>query len=530
MRSECRAVCIVLCLSAPRWTYAQIPGTLASERLRLAEITADSALAGFPGSPQPATFPIRPRFPRGLIGTVGILSPQIAVTWNSAIPYSMNDGAMWAGRGKSVKVSAGARAEWQTRYGRLRLDVAPQLLYSQNLPFQTIHDSVPGRSAYANPFHGPSVDASLDLPLRFGDRHLLRIDGGRSAIRFDFTRLSLGATTAEEWWGPGIRNALILSNNAAGIPRFFARTSRPLRSRFGSVEAELISGTLTKSAFFSDQASDYRTVSGLRVEIHPAFDSTLTFGFARVVYAPIGPFASPFTLTLARSFDALFRWERIDAVGQRSDQIASLFARWVFPVVGLEVYGEWARMGIPASFTELLTAPGYTGGWTAGFQWAQRKRNHAYLRLQSELNYLEQSRVFPGRPTPDFYSGRASPQGYTQRGQIVGAAIGPGASSQWIALDWILPRWQAGTYVGRIRWENDAMYRQMVPTLFMHDVSVLGGLRGAWRGALTDVSVDLTYAYRYNYLFQNGFASPGRYPFRTVDVRNVTLSLAVTPR
>ena len=81
-----------------------------------------------------------------------------------------------------------------------------------------------------------------------------------------------------------------------------------------------------------------------------------------------------------------------------------------------------------------------------------------------------------------------------------------------------------------IRWENDAMYREAIPHLFLHDVTVFTGLRGARRARWTDIALDATFGYRFNYLFQNGIPQPSGYPFRTVDVRNFTLSMALTPR
>ena len=89
-------------------------------------------------------------------------------------------------------------------------------------------------------------------------------------------------------------------------------------------------------------------------------------------------------------------------------------------------------------------------------------------------------------------------------------------------------RWQAGAFVGRIRWDNDALYRQPGPTFFDHDVSALSGLRGAWRSPITDLGAELTWARRYNYLFQNGKVRPGGY--RTVDIENLTLTFTATPR
>jgi len=507
---------------------AQAIGTVASDRARVREITGDTMRLALRPDSSLGAF-LSPLYRGHLLDHVplAIVGPDIRVTWNSTIPFSQNDGALWAGRGWNVSLATGLSSQRHYRNADIRAVVAPSLLYSQNLPFQIAPNTVPGRSDYASPFHGPG--ASLDLPQRFGDRYLLTVDAGRSALEVEWPRVTVGATAQNEWWGPGIRNAILMSNNAPGIPRLYARTTRPVRTRWGTLEAKLMTGTLTKSRFFSVTESENRTISGVLFQFRPAVDSSLTLGFSRVVYAPIGPEASPFTATLARSLDAIFRWENLSGYGhQRSDQIGSIFARWVFAPVGFELYGEWARMDLPRSPIELFVAPQHTGGWTFGFQWAQPRQRHSWLRLQSELTYLEQGRVLEDRPTPDFYSGQASPQGYTQRGQVIGAAIGPGASSQWIAVDWLAERWQLGTFVGRIRWDNDALYRVPGASYFDHDVSVLGGARGAWRSGLVDFAIDLTAAQRYNYLFQNGRIRPGGY--RTVDVRNFTLGLTATPR
>jgi hypothetical protein len=203
-------------------------------------------------------------------------------------------------------------------------------------------------------------------------------------------------------------------------------------------------------------------------------------------------------------------------------------ARWVFPGAGLELYADWAHADLPQSADELFLAGQLEAAYTFGFQWAQRRGPSHTLRLQTEFTDLEQSRVYPGRLTPDFYSGRGSPQGYTERGQLIGAGIGPGASAQWTAVDRFAPRWQIGGFVGRVRWDNDAMYRQVGATFWKHDFTLLSGLRAGWRASAADISAELTVARRYNYLFQNGYANAGGY--RTVDVNNVTLAMVATRR
>ena len=512
-------IAVVLGTVMPSGTSAQEIGSLSAERSRLREITGDTALA-----PRAAVRALR--LPGSILGTTLIpIPPTARLVWNSAIPYSLNDGSLWAGRGLNASISGGFTTERSVRSSVVRLAVAPRFFFSQNQPFQVLPGRIAGRSGWSSPFHAPPV--SLDIPLRFGDREIEGFDLGNSALTLSRSHAEFGVTSADAWWGPGIRNALVMSNNAPGIPRVFAR-GNVSGARWGKLEGELFSGSLTKSRFFSEGEVDFRSLSGLRLQWTPGFDSTLTVGFARVVYAPISTGDSQTLTTLSRSFDALLRWDNNISQTQSTDQIGALFARWIFPEAGFEVYGEWARMDPPRNATELLVAPHYSGAWSFGFQWAQQKRSHSYLRLQSELSYLEQSTVYTDRPTVDFYSGRGSPHGYTQRGQVIGASIGPGASSQFIGLDWITPRWQAGIFVGRVRWDNDALYREPGATFLHHDVSLLSGLRGAWRSRFSDFSLELTTAGRYNYLFQNSFvAPPGG---GTVDVSNLTLVLVATPR
>jgi hypothetical protein len=512
---------VPLTLVAPA-LRAQYGGYLAADRARLAEITGDTMLLRAPRIHRLSSL-----LSADFASRVNLMLPETRVTYNSDLPYSLNDGALWAGRGWNFSANAGASYEHPYRNAIIRVAVAPTVAYSQNLPFQVFPNTTPGRSAWANPFHG-SETFSIDLPHRFGDRHVLLFDPGQSGISVAFPQVTAGATTERAWWGPALRNTLIMSYTAAGVPRWFVRTTKPVRTRAGDIDAELIAGTLTQSLFFSRTASENRTLSGVRVRLRPAFDSTLTVGFARVVYVPVGEFASPFTATLSHAFDVFTRWENLDPHA-RSDQIASLFARWIFPPAGFEVYGEWARMALPLRPLEMLEAPNHSSGYTLGFQWAPSVRGRgSYVRLNAEITYLEQSNVLAGELTPDFYTGIASPQGYTQRGQPIGAGIGPGASAQQIGADYIAHDWQAGVFVGRIRWDNDAMYRQPAPTFWRHDVSIMSGLRGGWRAPFYDFSAELTFARRLNYLFQNGFANPGG--FRTVDVSNFTFMLVATPR
>jgi hypothetical protein len=239
---------------------------------------------------------------------------------------------------------------------------------------------------------------------------------------------------------------------------------------------------------------------------------------------------------LPHVLDVLFHYEPITSAAdttdqghsyQRTDQLISLFGRWVFPASGFETYVEWARMELPRSLHEYLSVPQSTQGYTIGLQWADPTPRNGRLRLQAEVTNLEQTQVLPNRPPPDFYSGRGVPQGFTQKGQILGAAIGPGASSQFIAADWLASRWQAGAFAGRTRTENDALYRTLAPHNEQHDVTIYSGVRGGARLMGWDLSTELTVGRRLNYLFQSDFYL-GQ-PVKAVDIQNVTWTFLLSP-
>jgi hypothetical protein len=213
---------------------------------------------------------------------------------------------------------------------------------------------------------------------------------------------------------------------------------------------------------------------------------------------------------------------------QHTDQIISLFARWVFPASGFETYVEWSRMELPRSIREYLEVPQSTQGYTIGLQWANPHAQRGYLRLQGEVTDLEQTQVLPDRPPPDYYTGRAAVQGFTQRGQILGAAIGPGASSQFIGADWMEPRWQFGAFVGRTRTENDALYRIPYASNTQHDVTIYSGLRGGVLLPRSGLTWELTVGRRMNYLFMSDYYLGS--PVLAKDIQNVALACVLAPR
>lgn len=410
--------------------------------------------------------PLLRSFSSRLSGAPGWLRPDITIVYNSAMPFSLNDGALWAGRGWNTRVRAGVRARWR----RFSLVLAPELVSSENRPFWT-PDTVArpaGRSAYSTPWHVGTF--SIDQPLRFGAQGFTHLDPGQSTLAAQLGDMTVGVSTENEWWGPGIRNAIVLSDNATGIWRGFVRWQR------GNFAARWFLGGLFESRYFdSGPANDRRAITALAATWTPS--ANLTLGAARAVYAPLDQWSNIFRHT----FDV------VRGNGSRErDQVFSLFGRWVFPADGFAVHAEWARNRLPGSLREVLVSPNHTEGYTLGLEVAR-----GAVHTEAEVTYLEKSPAYRNLSEETWYTGAAAQQGYTQRGQVIGAAIGPGASSQWLAADYVAPGWRAGLFLGRIRWDNDALYLFPSPIekRLAHDVSLFGGVRAHWRQLAATLTV-----------------------------------------
>ena len=59
---------------------------------------------------------------------------------------------------------------------------------------------------------------NIDKPEQFGIKPFLKIFPGQSKIQYNFLKnYSVGISTQNLWWGPGIKNSLLMTNNAAGF-------------------------------------------------------------------------------------------------------------------------------------------------------------------------------------------------------------------------------------------------------------------------------------------------------------------------
>lgn len=420
------------------------------------------------------------------------LPAAIILHSNSKYPRPQVDGLRWSGRGLSTTTMAGAAFRW----GYVSAVFAPVLSFQQNEVYQTLAVVTPEMSPYSSYYH----PGAIDLPQRFGASSFWQAHPGQSFIRVDAFGAAVGFSTENMRWGPARRNPLLMSGGAPGFPHAFVGTSVPVDVRIGHVGVEAIWGRLDESDFFdNDPTNDTRLFAGLVASFSPKH-SGLTLGFTRA-YLRAWPVSG---LSLSEQIFGPYTGIRTNPQDPNNgdNQLLSVFLTWLLPESGFELYGEYARDDHWEDGRDLLMELDHSRAYTLGIEKVfVLPRPEHMLRVAGETTTLSVSNTYrSGRGGPTFYTHGQLRQGYTHRGQLLGAPIGPGSDAQYIAVDYLTPEILGGVYVERVRYDADAYYTHFAQrfTNRGHDAEWTVGVRGA--GVVLDFQVvgEIGYSTRYN--------------------------------
>jgi hypothetical protein len=412
---------------------------------------------------------------------VELYHPIVRLTANSAVPFGTNDGSLWAGKGLSGAIDLGAAV----RYGPLTVRLAPTATYSQNREFALGDLYQP--PANISPYADPSMPSRIDMPQRFGDAPVRTLDWGQSSIQLNGRGMRAGVGTENMWWGPGVENALMMTNNARGFRHAFLGTERPVDVWIGRLEVLYTVGRLEQSDYWRTNMPDSATkrwLSALALVLEPRGAPGLYLGAVRGFYSyvprdgigfrDLGTVFQPFTKR------SLVTPENPSGDDVR-DQMLTVFGRWVFPASNAEVYLEFGRNDHSGTLRDALGSPDHSSAYVLGMQ-KLFPQGAGFLRLGLEATSLAGSPSQIVRPSPTWYTHHLVTQGYTERGQVIGAGIGPGGDAQSVRLDWYRQWGSVGGFLQRQRENSDAFYiRFDSPNLDAHrryEVFLGAGVRG----------------------------------------------------
>jgi len=438
-----------------------------------------------PGGPQVFTLPVK-----------------LESIVNTGYPFGGNDGLVWAGRGVATELSLGAGF----RVGPFTAVVAPELAWQQNDAFAFRTSGLPDDAQWADPFY----PTGIDLPRRFGAGPFTRAGPGQSFVRLELGGFAAALSTENLWSGPGIRNSIALSSTAPGFPHLYVGTSRPLNTWIGRVEAASVWGRLERTRYAAGSSSP-ALFTALVLGWEPRFAPGLSLGLTRVFLQPWRGRSFGDYFPYFQSFwkeDLPTRPGGLPGDNPDDNQLASAFARWAFPPVGFEVYIEWAREDHPNSLRGFLQEPEYSSAVLFGFQKVHRAGSRA-VRVMGEGTFLQETRA-PFNWTAPVYYLHGNGLDYTNRGQLLGAWIGPGSDSQILAVDVFGARGRLGAFAERIR-RQVKWYIDHEPELNAQvDLELVYGVRGVvfLRGA--EIGWEASFGKRYHPDFEERDASNWR--------------------
>ncbi|WP_316786244.1 capsule assembly Wzi family protein [Pedobacter frigiditerrae] len=447
-------------------------------------------------------------------------------------PYGINDGAMILARGYQSQISTGIFA----KVGPLSVQLRPEFVFAENRDFFKWSDlRSPTGGLVGNPV---ALDIfRIDLPQKFDNGYYSRINWGQSNIRLTFNPVSIGLSTENLWWGPGVRNSLLMSNNAEGFKHLTLNTTRPIKTYIGSFETQIVGGHLEASGIqppagygFKPKSQDWTYFAGIALTYQPKWVPNLFLGFDRsfiVSKANLGNgFSDYFPL-----FSSLRKTALVDQNDPNTfledtrdrDQYASAYIRWVLPETKAEIYFQFGRNDHPYDVRDLLVQPEHSSAYIAGFRkLVSLGKVDEYLQVGLELTKIEGSHTGGIRAQPSWYVHGLVPNGYTNRGQYLGAGIGSGSNMQTLEVSWVKGFKKIGLQIEKTENNNDIKgFAKVVPWT---DLTMTGKFDWSYKNLI--FSSQLNYIRTINYLYVPT-ESQKLLDFGKTGVNNVQLKVGV---
>jgi len=415
----------------------------------------------------------------GKHGKVKILPVDFLMEYNSHHPYNRNNGSMIPNRGYQQLISFGIYAE----LGPLSIQLKPEQVYAENRNFEGFADShydVIWARRYNTWNH-------IDLPERFGEKSYKKSLLGQSSIRLNWKGLSLGVSTENLWWGPSIRNSIMMSNQAQGFKHITFNTTKPLKTPIGNFEWQLVTGRLENSGFNPPQTdrtsagtrlftprinqlgdtNDWRFIQAYTVTYSPKWIKGLSLGMIRWVQMYSAMIEGKYWWMGGKPhygyfpvFSNFLRSNDMNAdLEQQTDQAAGLFMRWLWADAQMEIYAEFHYNDAKQNLRDLMLDSDHARAATIGLQKVfKTAKSDAYYLFSWEWTQLEQTGGKLLRNAGSWYMHSAVYDGYTNNGEVLGAGIGPGSNSHYFSVTKVDNTSKYGLALEIIDQDNDFYY------------------------------------------------------------------------
>ena len=354
-----------------------------------------------------------------------ILPFSFITKFNSHHPYGWNQQGFIDAKGIQTYLSGGVYGRW----GILSAQFMPEVVYANNSNFETSNNyGSPTKGAYKKYFPGQSY---------------VSVAAGN---------LALSVSTENMWWGPGIENSLLMSNNAPGFLHLKLHSKGPIKTPIGNIEFSLIAGRLEEdtsvllqvknlTTYYYAQGSysgypsspsldstNWKYLNAFTFSYNPKFAPSLYLGFTRVGYTynnylgNHGDFLQDYLPVFIGIFRSNSKYYKADGSNTKTKQIVSFSGRYLFQQSNAELYAEYGYGDNTSNLEDLTLSIDHGAVFSVGFKKLIPLSHRKWLSLESELTQLTQSFNNQYRGTGgDWYLYQGS---YTNQSRILGAGYG----------------------------------------------------------------------------------------------------------
>ena len=363
------------------------------------------------------------------------------IEFNSKFPLKQNNGSMIPNRGYQHLISPG----FYLKTGPLHFQIKPEHHFSENKNFQGFWES-----------HRPTLWARryslwnhIDLPERFGEKQHNKILLGQSSVKIKYKNLSLGISNENIWWGPSRHNSIMMSNNSRGFKHISLNSENPISTLIGTLEFQIISGRLENSGFLPSgndklyggypiyiqkinqvgETDDWRYLQAFNVSYSPKWINGLSLGFIRWVQYYSGLIDEYYWMSGKTGyfpiFQNLFRKnDKNETREAQTDQAAGIYFKYFEKESMFEIYSEFHLNDSKVNLRDLFVDSRHSRAFTLGIQ-KGTKNNYIF---SWEWTKLEQTAGRVIRDAGSWYQHGYVYDGYTNKGEVLGASIGPGSN------------------------------------------------------------------------------------------------------
>ena len=372
--------------------------------------------------------------------------------YNSHHPYNRNNGTLIPNRGYQHLISLGIFA----KIGPLEIQIKPEHHFAQNLSFNGFWDGHYD-AIWAKRYIGWNRS---DIPERFGNARINQELIGQSSVKLKFKKISIGISNENLWWGPSLRNSIMLSNHARSFKHISFETHKPINTKIGLIEWQFVTGRLELSGFKppgSDrtfqgqklwipehnqarQGPDWRYFQALIFTYNPKWLKNFYIGTIRWAQLYGGFLQGEYNWFDEKPgyfplFTSLFKTSPdLADVGSQIDEAGGFFFRWLMKESATEIYTEYHFNDAKVNLRDLFLDSKHSRAATIGFRKAFKNKRDKDFIFSYEWTQMEQSGSRIIREAGSWYYHFMINSGYTNHGEVMGSAIGPGSNSHYFEI------------------------------------------------------------------------------------------------